>query len=70
MTDTELLEEKINDSGFKKKYIAEKIGIAPYSLAKKINNITEFKTSEIHMLCTLLKINSLEDREKIFFAVK
>ena len=68
MTDTELLEEKIRESGLKKKFIAEKIGISPYALAKKIKNITEFKTSEIDCICKLLNIATLDDKEKIFFA--
>lgn len=70
MTNTELLEKAIDKSGFKKKFIAQKIGLTPYGLAKKINNITEFNASEIHRLCELLNINSLKEREKIFFAIK
>ena len=68
MTNTELLEKAIDKSGFKKNYIAKTIGLSPYGLAKKIKNVTEFKTSEINALCKLLKIESLEKKEKIFFA--
>lgn len=69
MTNTELLNKKIQESGFKKSYIAKAIGLkSAYGLAKKIRNETEFKAAEISMLCELLKIESLEEKERIFFA--
>lgn len=69
MTNTKLLEEVIEKSGYKKSYIAKKIGLSAFGLANKINNVTEFKTSEINGLCELLNIHDLEEKEKIFFAV-
>ena len=69
MTNTELLERKIADSGYKKNYIAKAIGLkSTYGLSKKINNDTEFKASEINALCNLLKIESADEKEAIFFA--
>lgn len=69
MTNTELLTEKIDVSGYKRSYIAKAIGLkSTQGLAKKINNETEFKGSEISALCKLLKIDSLEERQAIFFA--
>lgn len=68
MTNTELLEKVIEKSGFKKSYIAKTIGITAYSLAKKIRNENEFKASEINGLCNLLKIDSADEKERIFFA--
>lgn len=68
MTNTALLEKFIDESGLKKSYIAKAIGITAYSLAKKIRNENEFKASEINGLCNLLKIDSAEDKERIFFA--
>lgn len=71
MTNTELLEEAIKDSGLKKSYIAKAIGLkSAFGLAKKIKNESEFKASEIDSLCELLKIESLERRNEIFFAKK
>lgn len=70
MTNTELLEAKIEASGYKKSYIAEKIGLSPYGFAKKVRNDNEFKTSEVNALCELLGIDSLEEKEQIFFANK
>ena len=69
MTNTALLEQKIADSGYKKTYIAKTIGLkSAYGLAKKIRNETEFKAKEINALCELLNIDSLEEKERIFFA--
>lgn len=66
MTDTALLNELIDKSGYKRSYIARSIGLSAYGLAKKINNVNEFKTGEINRLCKLLQINSLADKERIF----
>ena len=69
MTNTMLLNKKIDESGYKRIYIAKAIGLkSAYGLAKKIRNETEFKASEINALCELLKIDS-EEKEAIFFAV-
>ena len=69
MTNTQLLEEKIRQSGYKKSYIAKVIGLkSAFGLAKKIRNENEFKAGEINALCNLLKIESLEEKELIFFA--
>lgn len=67
MTNTALLEKKIEASGLKKNFIAKSIGLSPYGLAKKINNETEFKTSEVNALCKILNISDLEEKDRIFF---
>lgn len=68
MTDTELLMRKIDESGLKRSFIAKKLGLSPYGLSKKINNENEFKGSEIKLLCRLLNIKTLTEKEAIFFA--
>lgn len=68
MTNTQLLEEAIEKSGYKKSYIAKMIGITTYCLARKIRNENEFKASEINTLCNLLKIENAAEKERIFFA--
>lgn len=68
MVNTEALNEIIEKSGKKKGYIAERIGITPQSLRKKILNITDFTTSEVIILCEELGITKLADKERIFFA--
>jgi hypothetical protein len=67
MTNTSLLEEYIERSGYRKGYIATYLGITAYAFALKCNNKSEFKASEIDMLCELLKIG-IKDRMSIFFA--
>ena len=67
MTNTSLLEQYIEKSGYKKSFIAEQLGLTAYGFMLKVNNKSEFKASEITILCKLLKINA-RDREAIFFA--
>ena len=67
MTNTEVLNEKIDTSGLKREFIAKEMGISRFSLNKKIKNEVEFKATEIDCLCKLLKIVKLEDRWDIFF---
>lgn len=69
MTDTEALKKKIFDSGLKQGYIAERLGLSSYGFAKKMNNVTEFKATEIQMLCEILHITSLKEKDAIFFKV-
>lgn len=70
LTDSKLLRELISIKGLKLKYVAEYLGLSSYGLALKIDNVQEFKTSEVAALCDLLKIESLEMKEKIFFNEK
>lgn len=70
MTNTKLLNEKILESGLKKKFIAEKLGLSTYGLQRKIENRSEFKASEISILCDLLDIRTAAEKERIFFASK
>lgn len=67
MIDSAFLEGKISLSGYKKQYIAKRMGLTRFGLHKKINNETEFKTSEIRILCEVLKLTNKE-RDRIFFA--
>lgn len=68
LTNTELLNRKIEQSGYKRSYIAKNIGLSAYGLALKINNVNQFNAREIDALCVLLPIDSLEEKERIFFA--
>jgi len=69
MTDTDMLNEKISESGYKKRFIAENIGISYQALLNKVNNVTEFTVSEMTALCALLNIQP-DERERIFFNLK
>lgn len=66
MTDTALLKEYINKSGLKIQFLADKIGISRAALSQKISNKTEFKASEIRVLCDCLGIDS-PDLDRVFF---
>ncbi len=70
MTNSEALRELINAKGFKLKFVAEYLGLSPYGFNLKMQNKQEFKTSEVAALCELLEIESLEEKERIFFAKK
>ena len=58
MTNTTLLRQKIDESGYKLKFLAEKCGLTYYGLMKKVNNETEFKASEIKVLCLSLVLTT------------
>jgi transcriptional regulator with XRE-family HTH domain len=70
LTDTDKIKQLISESGFKMQYVASKLGITRAALSLKLNNKSEFKTSEVAVLCELLGINSLEKKEEIFFMKK
>lgn len=68
MTDTKALQKRIDDSGLKQEFIARQLGLSSYGFAKKRDNETQFKPSEIEKLCEILHIGTLEERFAIFFA--
>lgn len=68
MTNKEMLQAKIADSGYKLEYIASFVGISRQALYKKINNQSSFDQIEIQKLCDVLRISSLREKEAIFFA--
>lgn len=67
MNNTELLELKIKESGKKKTYLAEKVGLSYAGFRNCIINKAEFKASQIEILCEELNITSLKERQEIFF---
>lgn len=67
MTNTKELWNVIQESGLKFQAIAEKMGLSSFGLRKKVDGATEFKASEIKTLCEILRIDDLQQREKIFF---
>lgn len=65
MTNTSLLRKKLDESGYKLRFIAKQLGITYQGFLKKINNETEFKASEIQALKEFLNLTD-EERDKIF----
>ncbi len=69
MTNTDMLQDKIKKSGKKKTYLAEKVGLSLAGFRNCCINKSEFKASQIEILCEELNITSLKERHAIFFAV-
>lgn len=67
MTNTLLLEMAIRRAGLTKKEVARRLGLSVMGLHQKINNVTEFKASEISQLYEMLNLASLEEQQQIFF---
>lgn len=68
MTNTLLLEMAIRRAKLTKKEVAKRLGLTFTGLHRKINNVTEFKASEINQLYKMLNLSSLEEQQQIFFA--
>ena len=66
MTDSLLLNTYINNSGYKRSFLAKEIGITRSGLYKKINNQTQFTAWEIQKLTQILGLNKCE-QDDIFF---
>lgn len=69
MNNTQLLEQKIAESGKKKNFLAEKVGLSYAGFRNCVINKAEFKASQIDILCAELGITSLKEKQAIFFAV-
>lgn len=67
MKGLELLRKKIDQSGLKLTYVAERLGISYQGLKKKLDGDTEFKASEIAVLKDVLQLSDAEVQD-IFFA--
>lgn len=67
MTNADLLEIALIKCKISKKELAEHIGISHQALYNKLNNVAEFKASEIFKISELLNLSGSE-RESIFFA--
>lgn len=65
MTDKLELEIAIKKAGLTKREVSKRLGLSEMGFYQKINNITEFKASEIDALVNMLAI---KDIKKIFFA--
>ncbi len=69
MTNVELLREKIEESGYKLRYIADRVGITYQCLLNKLKNKSDFRAPEIQALCELLNL-SRDERDAIFFSAQ
>lgn len=70
MTDTIEFEIALKRAGLTKKKVAQSLGISEMGLYQKVNNITEFKASEISKLYDLLNLSNLAEQQKIFLPIE
>ena len=68
MTNTELLNKKIQEVGKKKSHLAKRCRLSRAGFHNCEINKAEFKTSHIEILCEELGITSLREKDSIFFA--
>ena len=68
MTNVDLLRRKVEDSGLRSAYIAEKVGISRTAWYNKLNGKAPFTAEQIQRLCNVLHITSLREKEDIFFS--
>jgi len=68
MTNKKLLEQRIDDLGLKKNFLAKKVGLSDQGFRNCLNNQAEFKASQIAVLCEILQITDIETVKSIFFA--
>lgn len=68
MTNSDLLKQKIKESGLKIGFIVEKLDTSYGWFNKKLENEKDFTAAEIQMLCEILSITDLAERDRIFFA--
>lgn len=69
MINTQLLDSKIEQSGFKTGFLVEKLGLSRNGFDKKRKGKTPFRTAEIYVLSDLLRLSDNEKKD-IFFADK
>lgn len=67
MTDVDLLESVIENSGLKKTFIAKSLGLSYQGFLNKARGENEFRQGEIDTLSRMLRLNP-EEKEAIFFA--
>lgn len=70
MTDVKLLNDKIDESGLKRNFIADQLGITPQGFYLKTSGKNEFTASQIQKLCDILKITAQKEIKAIFFNKK
>ena len=70
MTNSELLNKLIDESGLRRTFIAEKMDISKASLSRKIKGERPFNQYEIAKICSLLNITDANVMQLIFLTGK
>ena len=68
MTDVKKLKMRVRDSGLKASFIAEKLNVSRSGWYRKLNGRSKFTAEQIQIMCDILHITSLREKEEIFFA--
>lgn len=68
MTNVNLLNEKIKQSGLKRSYLAERIGVSTSGFYNLCTGKAEFKVAQVKILCRELHIDDPSEWQDIFFA--
>ena len=66
MVDYDARDKRIKKSRYTQKYLAERLGLSPSGLKRKLMGQTEFKLDEVTTLDRLLNLNG-EELLQIFF---
>lgn len=66
MINLQYIDEKVKESGLRKGYIAEQLGLTRAGLHSKLTGRTSITMEEGEILLNLLHINTAADRRKIF----
>ena len=66
MVDFDALDKRIKKSRYTQKYLAERLGLLPSGLKRKLMGQTEFKLDEVTTLARLLNLSD-QDLLRIFF---
>lgn len=64
--DYEMLNRVIDDSGFKRSFIAQKIGLSPKIFHDRTSGTSQWKTCEVAAFCNLLGLTKKQMND-IFF---
>ena len=67
MVNTQLLDEKMRESGYKVGFIVDKLGISRQAFDKKKKNERPFRGAEVYVLCDILNLSD-DVKSRIFFA--
>lgn len=68
MTNTELLAKKVKENGLRTAFIAERLGISKAGWYRKLKGKSPFTAEQIQIMCEILHITSLREKEDIFFS--
>ena len=68
MTNSKLLKLKIKESGLKLGFIVDKLNTSYAWFNKKLENEKDFNATEMQILCEILNITDLAEKDRIFFA--